>query len=145
MDAAGLLLIATRWLHTVAAVLMLGAVLFELLALRPGPNGGSDAGPTGKLDAANWEIIQTALTVFLISGAILTFERLSRGAAGGYYVVLLGLKLLLTVAMFQIAFRLRGTEGQHRVLKLRWVAGLGLLILLATAVLKSVYERALLA
>ena len=90
------------------------------------------------------EIAQTSLLVFLISGAILTFDRLSRGAATAGYVSLLGAKLLLSVAMFQVAFRFRRSVGRARLLGLRLVAGLGLLVLFTASLLKTLYERALL-
>jgi hypothetical protein len=59
-------------------------------------------------------------------------------------VALLGLKLVLAIAMFQGAFRYRRADGARRVAGLRWVGGLGLLIVFLAAVLKWIYERALL-
>jgi hypothetical protein len=91
------------------------------------------------------EIVQAAIVVFLVSGAILTFERLSRGAAGTTYVTLLGLKILLSVAMFQVGFRFRGARGPRRVTGLRIMAALGTVIVLLATVLKWLYERALVA
>ena len=85
------------------------------------------------------------LDLFLVSGALLTFERLSRGAAGSTYVWLLVLKIVLALAMFQVAFRIRGARGARRVSNLRWQAGLGIAIVLLATVLKWIYERALLA
>ena len=144
MDATDLLLVAIRWLHATAAVVWIGAVVFELIAIRPAFGDGMPGEARATLDAATREIVQTALVVFLLSGAILTFERLTRNAAGAVYVALLGLKLVLAVAMFQVAFRFRRASGGRRILGLRWVTALGLSILFVAALLKSVYERALL-
>ena len=96
----------------------------------------------GTLDAAMREIVQTSLIVFLVSGALLTFERLSHGAAGSTYVWLLVVKVALAVVMFQVGFRFRGARGARRLRGLRWMGGLGVAIILLAAILKWVYERA---
>jgi uncharacterized membrane protein len=141
---AEILLVAMRWLHAVAAIVWIGAVIYELLILRPAVDDRLDGRAELALDAAAREMLQTALVVFLVSGAILTFERLSRGAAGGLYVGLLSLKVLLAVAMFQLGFRLRRATGATRVRGLRWLAALGLVIVFLASLLKSVYEQSLL-
>ena len=144
MEVADVLIVLMRWLHSVAAIIWIGAVAFELFVVLPAYAGSPPAPVREAVDGAMREIIQTSLVVFLVSGAILTFERLSRGAAGSGYVALLGLKLVLAIAMYQVAFRFRRAEGRRRVVGLRWVIGLGFVIVLLAAALKWVYERALL-
>ena len=144
MEVADVLIVAMRWLHSAAAIVWIGAAVFELLVLLPGYGGSLPPPVRDAVDGAMREVVQTSLVVFLVSGAILTFERLSRGAAGPTYVGLLGLKLVLAIAMYQVAFRFRRAEGGRRVLGLRWVVGLGLAIVLLAAALKWIYERALL-
>ena len=144
MDATDFLLVAMRWLHNAAAVAWIGAVMIELLAPSEPEHAGSVTAGLLARQAVMRDVVQTALVVFLISGAILTFDRLSRGAATTAYVTLLGVKLLLSVAMFQVAFRFRAAAGDARLLGLRLVGGLGLLILFAASLLKTLYERALL-
>jgi putative copper export protein len=144
VDATDLFLIAMRWLHASAAVVWIGAIWFELFVVAPSWTPGPPPEVLGRFDAAMGEIVQTALVVFLVSGAILTLERLSRGAAGSAYVTLLGLKIVLSVVMFQVGFRFRSARGQRRILGLRIMAALGLAILLLATILKWIYERALL-
>ncbi len=144
MELADVLIVAMRWLHAAAAVVWIGAVVFELFVLLPAYGDSPPAPVRDAVDGAMREIVQTSLVVFLVSGALLAFERLSRGAAGSGYVGLLGLKLVLAIAMYQLAFRFRRAEGARRVLGLRWVVGLGFGIVLLAVALKWVYERALL-
>lgn len=138
------LIVAMRWLHAAAATIWLGAVAFELLILLPAFADSPPRPVRDAVDAGMREIVQTSLVVFLVSGAILTFERLSRGAAGTVYVGLLALKVLLAIAMYQVAFRFRRAAGARRVTGLRLVAGLGMVILFLASALKWVYERAML-
>ena len=144
MDATDLLLVAMRWLHASAAVVWIGSIWFELFVVLPVWNNEPPIEIQARFDAAMREIVQTALIVFLVSGAILTFERLSRGAADTPYVTLLGVKIVLSVAMFQVGFRFRGARGPRRVRGLQIMAALGLAIVLLATLLKSLYERALL-
>lgn len=144
MEVADVLIVTMRWLHSAAAVVWIGAAIFELFVLLPAFDGSLPEGVRDTVDGAMREIVQTSLVVFLVSGAILTFERLSRGAAGTVYVSLLGLKIVLAIAMYQVAFRFRRASGRRRVLGLRWVSSLGLVIVLLAAGLKWIYERALL-
>jgi hypothetical protein len=144
VDATDLFLIAMRWLHASAAIVWIGAIWFELFVVAPAWNSAPPAEILGRFDAAMREIVQTALVVFLVSGAILTFERLSRGAATSTYVTLLGIKIVLSAVMFQVGFRFRGVRGSARIRGLRIMAALGLVIVLLATVLKWLYERALL-
>jgi hypothetical protein len=148
MTLTELLLVVMRWLHATAAVAWIGAIWFELFVALPALSTGEPTIPANtilaRFDAGMREIVQTVLIVFLVSGAILTVERLSRGAAGAPYVITLGVKLVLAVVMFQVGFRFRGARGQRRVRGLRIMAGLGLAIMLLATVLKWLYEQALL-
>lgn len=143
-DATDLLLVVMRWMHAMAAIVWIGAILFELLVVQPTWGGDPTAAVLDGVDAAMREIVQAALIVFLLSGAILTFERLSRGAASSGYVAILGLKVVLSLVMFQVGYRFRRARGARRMRGLRLLAGLGVTIVLLATVLKWLYERALL-
>jgi hypothetical protein len=144
VDATDLLLVAMRWLHASAAIVWIGSIWFELFVVVPAWESGPPPDILARFDAAMREIVQTALVVFLVSGAILTVDRLSRGAAGTPYVTLLGIKIVLSVAMFQVGFHFRGARGRRRFRGLQVMAVLGLVIVLLATVLKSLYERSLL-
>lgn len=147
VPATDLLLLVMRWLHAMAAVVWVGAICFELFVVLPAwtaDEGGPPGAIVARFDATMREVVQTALIVFLVSGAMLTFERLSRGAADTTYAVTLGVKIVLSLAMFQVGYRFRGARGERRLRGLRILALLGLVIVFLATVLKWLYERALL-
>jgi putative copper export protein len=144
VDATALLLVAMRLLHAMAAIVWIGAIWFELFVALPALDSGEASALLARFDLAMREIVQTALIVFLVSGAILTVERLSRGAASTAYVTLLGVKIVLAIVMFQVGFRFRGARGPRRIRGLQIMAALGLAIVVIATILKSLYERALL-
>ena len=144
IDARDLLLAAVRWSHAAAAVALLGASLFQIVFLAPAMRGeGPELEPIRRaVEAGFRELVDLSLVVFLVSGALMTFERLSSGAAGTLYVVLLGVKLLLSFLLYRWAFALRRGRGwESRDAKL--MVGAGFLVLLVAALLKTVYEGGL--
>ena len=143
MIATDLLLLVMRWLHATAAIVWVGAIWFELFVALPALDAGQASEILARFDANMREIVQTALIVFLVSGAILTVERLSHGAAGTAYVVVLLLKIVLAVVMFQVGFRFRGARGRRRIRGLKIMATLGLAIVFLATILKWLYEQAL--
>jgi uncharacterized membrane protein len=147
VPATDILLLVMRWLHAMAAVVWVGAICFELFVVLPAwpdAEGGPPDAMLARFDATMREVVQTALIVFLVSGAMLTFERLSRGAADTTYVLTLGLKVVLSLAMFQVGFRFRSARGPRRARGLRILAVFGMVIIFLATVLKWLYERALL-
>ncbi len=114
-----------------AAVIWVGAICFELYVVLPAW-AATESGPPDALlarfDATMREVVQAALVVFLASGAMLTFERLSRGAADTTYAVILGVKIIVSLAMFQVGFRFRNARGERRVRGLRIMAVFGLVV-----------------
>jgi hypothetical protein len=131
-DLAEVLLVALRWLHAAASIVFVGwsAVLWL------------DGPPRGDVPAARQrfkEITELSLLVFLATGAVLSFDRLSRGA-GGLYAAVLALKVVCAVVAYQFAFRWRrvglpigGLDGRIALL-------FGAVTVLLAAVLKVMFE-----
>lgn len=137
-----LLLAGIRWLHGLAAVAWIGTIFYELIVLVPRVMEELPPATRGRIESGRREIEQASLIAFLITGAVLTFDRLSRTGADPRYVATLGLKIVLAVAMFLVAGRARRAAGDQRVRALRWQAALGATIVFLAAVLKSLFERA---
>jgi len=143
MDPRDVILVAVRWAHAAAAVALVGGSTFYLLVLAPALRR---AGAAAELvqQAANSgfkEVVNLSLIVFVVSGGLLTFERLSSQAAGTSYVVVLGLKLLLTVLLYRWAYQVRRIGWES--IEARLMVGSGFLVVMLAAVLKTLYEGGL--
>jgi uncharacterized membrane protein len=131
-DLAEWILVVLRWLHALASIVFLGwsAVLWL------------DGPPLGESGAARQrfkEVTELSLLVFLASGAVLSFDRLSHGA-GGLYAGVLALKVACAVVAYQFAFRWRRVGLPVRGLDGRLVLIFGAVTVFLAAVLKGVFE-----
>jgi hypothetical protein len=130
---AEVLLVILRWLHGVAAIVFLGwsAVLWL------------DGPPRGEPSLARKrfkEITELSLLVFLASGAIMSFDRLSSGA-GSVYAAVLVVKLVFGVLAYQYAFRWRRLGLPIGALDGRIVLVCGAATVFLAAVLQGVFEN----
>jgi hypothetical protein len=130
---AEVLLVVLRWLHAAASIIFLG---WSAVLWLDGPPRGDVAASRQRFK----EVTELSLLVLLATGAVLTFDRLSRGA-GDVYAGILGLKVVCAVVAYQFAFRWRrvglpigGLDGRMLL-----ISG-GLAVLLA-AVLKAVSDN----
>jgi hypothetical protein len=126
------LLVVLRWLHAVASIVFLGwsAVLWL------------DGPPAGDPSAARQrfrEVTELTLLILLASGAVLTFDRLSRGA-GGVYATVLAVKVACAVATYQFAFRWRRVGLPVGALDGRIALLFGTATVFLAAVLKGVFD-----
>jgi hypothetical protein len=100
---------------------------------------GAPRGDTSVSRVRFKEVIELSLIVFLASGAILSFDRLSRGA-GGVYAGVLALKVVCGVLAYQFAFRWRRVGLPVRGVDGRLVLMFGAAAVLLAAVLKGVFD-----
>jgi putative copper export protein len=174
----GELLQATIWgAHALGAAVWVGGALVFLLVLRPalraggaGPGvgsgsgggayrlagagrergGGGDrlAGVERAAGARFQDVVEVSAAVLAVSGVVLAVVRLSSGAAGPAYAVLLGVKVLLALAMFALATELRWSGrrpggGRGRGALSRLTLFLGIVVVLLAVVLRRVFETGL--
>lgn len=160
-------LLAIRWLHAVAAALWVGGSLFYLFALRPAlRKGEAAAGPFNELVALEFRgLVDTSILVLVLTGAVLTFARLTAPSVGVSYVMVLLIKVLLALWMFLLA-RSRRRTGRlllspgnptpapnpkplwllrvvHALSGANLIAILGVIVFLLADLLKVLYERGL--
>lgn len=107
VDVLGIILLIIRWAHALAAVVWIGGSLFMLLAARPALRSVDAGGLVGRALATEFRpMVVTAIAVLIVSGVILTVDRLTSDAAGIAYTVVLVAKILLAVYAFVVAWLL---------------------------------------
>ena len=112
MDVLDVILLIIRWAHALAAVVWIGGSLFMLLAGRPALRNSDPDGLVGRALAVEFRpIVATAIAVLIISGVILTVDRLTSEAAGIAYTATLIAKIVLAVYAFGIAWLLPRRRG----------------------------------
>lgn len=126
------LLVGLRWLHALAAIVFLG---WSAVLWLDGPPHGDQAAARQRFK----EVTELTLLVFLATGAILTFDRLSLGA-GGVYAAVLALKVVCSAIVYQYAFRWRRVGLPVGAPDGRLVLIFGALTVLLAAVLKGVFD-----
>ena len=112
MPVLDVILLIIRWAHALAAVTWIGGSLFMLLAARPALRSVDADGLVGRVLAAEFRpIVVTAIAVLIVTGVILTVDRLTSDAAGIAYTIVLVAKILLAVYAFAIAWLLPRRPG----------------------------------
>lgn len=138
MELTEILLIGIRWLHSMAAIVWIGAAFVYLGVMMIGPVQGGALLKTA--DTGYKELTDLVLPVFLLSGAVLTFDRVARGGTTPLYVGTLAVKVGLAAVMFHLAFRARRGGLSASPLTVRALVGLGAAVVLLAALLKTLYE-----
>lgn len=163
MTAGDAFLLVVRWLHVLSAVLWVGGGAFYLIVLRPAARAGGPAGAAVQSRAGQefGVVVNTAILVLVLTGAVLAFDRLTEPRTTVGYVVVLAVKVALSVWMFFLAHgRLRGrrplfgqasmrrgNRGLDTALRaLTWtnlVVVLGVVVFLLSDLLRAMVELAL--
>ncbi|MCS6801042.1 MAG: hypothetical protein RMM58_04405 [Chloroflexota bacterium] len=147
MTAVDLFRAAIRWLHVLAAVGWIGGGLFYWLVLN---HVWADAGVKQRsaevraLIARRFrEVTATCILVVVVTGVIITVDRLTDPRVSIEYVVLLAIKLALVAFMYVVFRQLDDRRAPRRWATPEAILGAGVLVFLVTVVLRLVYEAAL--
>ena len=97
------LLVVLRFVHVLAAALWVGGGIV-VLAARTTPNVAPLSGiSSAALGRSVGRLVGTGFAVFVLTGALLTFNRLAEQSIDAAYVAVLAAKVLLALAMFRLA------------------------------------------
>lgn len=165
VSISDLFLLLVRWLHLVAAASWVGGGLFYMLVLRPAIRRAGDSGDTlaAAVGREFRSLVGLCIAVLVLTGAILTFDRLTSPHSDAAYMATLAVKVTLAVIMFVLAHRARRARqdapppspepaaGGMPALRLarrvsRALSGgylilaLGITVLLLADILKAIYE-----
>ena len=114
-----LLRVALRWVHLTAAVIWIGGTFFYLFVIRPSVDTAERAAGWKKIsqevEGRFHEIVQLCIWTFFISGAILTYDRLTSVNPGLDYIAALVIKVLLVLWMVYVSGGLRRSGSRKPI------------------------------
>ncbi|HVB75666.1 MAG TPA: CopD family protein [Ktedonobacteraceae bacterium] len=104
-----------RAVHLLAAAAWVGGSFFYLVVAIPAlRSGGPAPGVAAQMAALFRRMVTICTGVLLLSGAYLTFDRLTTTTLGWSYLAVLALKIILALCMFALAIYL----GQSNIRRL---------------------------
>ena len=114
MNVSGAFLLLVLWLHMLSATAWVGGSIFYLLVLRPTIRRVQPSSIFTAEAAKEFRNLVGLCIVFLIiTGIILTFDRLTSPYTDGRYVAILTIKITLALIMFHLA-RSRHARARYR-------------------------------
>ena len=144
MTVVDWILLAIRWCHALGAVAWVGGGIFYILVLRPAFHRAAPPAETGRAIGEEFRgLVNTAILVLVVTGAVLTASRLTADTVTVPYVAVLSLKIVLALYMFAvIRFRRRGAgvqpdaaDAANRRARVRaWLTGNTALLIIGVAV-----------
>jgi uncharacterized membrane protein len=125
METSDILALASRWLHIIPAIVLVGGTLFMRLALAP---AAPSDGPTADFREAvrrRWAMwVGVSAALLLLSGLYNTVVKSKGYHLEGWYHGLLGAKLLLAFAAFYLSAVLAGRSEKakrFRQQEMKWL------------------------
>jgi putative copper export protein len=144
--------VIVRTVHILAAAAWVGGNILYLVAVIPALRSGGPAPGVGTQIAAHFRrLVNICVGVLLLTGAYLAFDRLTSTSLGWPYLVVLGLKIIVALAMFVLAIYI-GQSNIRRLAKRttrlskaapQLVLALGILVFLLSALLTGLFEASI--
>ncbi|HEY6410515.1 MAG TPA: hypothetical protein VIY29_23950 [Ktedonobacteraceae bacterium] len=141
-----------RAAHMLAAAAWVGGSFLYMLAVLPALRSkGPAPALAGEIAALFRRMVNICMGVLLLSGAFLTFDRLTVTTLGWPYLVVLGLKIVLATGMFIVAMYL-GQSNIRRLAKRstrlskaapQLMLALGIVIFILGALLNGLFEASI--
>ena len=141
--------VIVRAAHTLAAAAWVGGSILYLVAVLPALRSkGPAPAIAGEIAALFRRMVNICMGVLLLSGAYLTFDRLTQTTLGWPYLVVLGLKIVLATGMFILAIYI-GQSNIRRLAKRstrlsraapQLMLTLGIIVFILGALLNGLFE-----
>ncbi len=141
--------VIVRAAHILAAAAWVGGSILYLVAVLPALRSkGPAPAIAGEIAALFRRMVNICMGVLLLSGAYLTFDRLTQTTLGWPYLVVLGLKIVLATGMFILAIYI-GQSNIRRLAKRstrlsraapQLMLALGIIVFILGALLNGLFE-----
>jgi putative copper export protein len=138
-----------RAAHTLAAAAWVGGSILYLVAVLPALRSkGPAPAVAGEIATLFRRVVNICMGVLLLSGAYLTFDRLTQTTLGWPYLVVLGLKIVIATGMFILAIYI-GQSNIRRLAKRstrlsraapQLMLALGIVVFILGALLNGLFE-----
>jgi putative copper export protein len=138
-----------RAAHTLAAAAWVGGSILYLVAVLPALRSkGPAPAVAGEIARLFRRVVNICMGVLLLSGAYLTFDRLTQTTLGWPYLVVLGLKIVIATGMFILAIYI-GQSNIRRLAKRstrlsraapQLMLALGIVVFILGALLNGLFE-----
>jgi putative copper export protein len=141
-----------RVAHLLAAAAWVGGSIFYQLVLAPALRmAGPAPALAARIAALFRRMVSVCIGVLLLSGAFLTFDRLTQTTLGWPYLVVLGIKVAAALLMFALAAymaqsnirRLAKRSTRFSQAAPQLLLALGIFVFLLGALLNGLFEAAL--
>jgi uncharacterized membrane protein len=141
-----------RSIHILAAVVWVGGSFMYLMVVIPAlRNGEATPRVSAQIAILFKRMVNYCVGILLLSGAYLTFDRLTQTTLGWLYLVVLGLKIVIAISMFVLALYLgqshvrRLAKRSTRLSKIapQLMLVLGILVFILGAFLNHLFEMAI--
>ena len=129
--------IASRFIHVLTAITLVGGSLFTLLVLLPASERLEDQARGDLMGGIRdrWRrVVHGGIALFLLSGFYNYFRAMPLHRGDGLYHGLLGTKMLLALAVFALASLLVGRSRLATKMAAQRERWLGVMVLLAIAI-----------
>ena len=141
-----------RSIHILAAAVWVGSSFMYLMVVIPVLRNG-EAVPriSAQIAVLFKRMVNYCVGILLLSGAYLTFDRLTQTTLGWLYLVVLGLKIVVAISMFVLALylgqshvrRLAKRSTRHSKIAPHLMLVLGILVFILGAFLNHLFEMAI--
>jgi len=148
LDVASVLFVIVRVAHIIAGAVWVGGSVMYLVVVIPALRlGGATPVVVGNVANLFKRMVNICIGVLLLTGAYLTFDRLTQTTLGMPYLVVLGLKLVGAIGLFVLAFYIGQSNIRRlakRTTRLPKVApqlmlALGILVFILGAILNQLF------
>jgi len=116
MDVPAIARLLLRLAHAIAAVLWLGGGAYYMLALRPALRNAEPsvqaAGREAQREFGEWASVATL--ILIVTGVVLTVDRLTDGQGSTGYVILLAIKIVAALTAFGLTGMFIGRSRRRR-------------------------------